>query len=85
MKRSDPSYKGQSGYNPALLAIYDVWVLKFMADAVWKVPIQPVVTRYRRHLGRRHLDVGPGPATSSSTPCRRSRLPSRSWTRTRTC
>ena len=60
MKRSDPSYKGQSGYNPALLAIYDVWVLKFMADAVWKVPIQPVVTRYRRHLGRRHLDVGPG-------------------------
>jgi SAM-dependent methyltransferase len=60
MKRSDPSYKGQSGYNPALLAIYDVWVLKFMARAVWKCPIPPVVTRYCRHLGRRHLDVGPG-------------------------
>jgi SAM-dependent methyltransferase len=60
MERSDPSYKGQSGYNPALLAIYDVWVLKFMTRAVWKVPIQPVVARYRQHLGRRHLDVGPG-------------------------
>src|SRR5438477_169187 len=41
MRRSDPSYKGQSGYNPALLAIYDVWVLKFMARAVWKCPIPP--------------------------------------------
>ncbi|MGH2629179.1 MAG: class I SAM-dependent methyltransferase [Actinomycetota bacterium] len=60
MKRSDPSYKGQSGYNPALLAIYDLWVLKFMADAVWKCPIPPVVARYRQHLGTRHLDVGPG-------------------------
>ena len=60
MKRSDPSYKGQSGYNPAMLAIYDVWVLKFMARAVWKCSIPPVVARYRRHLGRRHLDVGPG-------------------------
>jgi SAM-dependent methyltransferase len=60
MQRSDPSYKGQSGYNPALLAIYDVWVLKFMAGAVWQCPIPPVVVRYRQHLGPRHLDVGPG-------------------------
>jgi SAM-dependent methyltransferase len=60
MERSDPSYKGQAGYNPLLLAIYDVWVLKFMAHAVWKTPIPPVVERYRRHLGSRHLDVGPG-------------------------
>ena len=60
MERSDPSYKGQAGYNPLLLAIYDVWVLKFMAPAVWKTPIPPVVALYRRHLGSRHLDVGPG-------------------------
>jgi SAM-dependent methyltransferase len=60
MERSDPSYKGQAGYNPLLLAIYDVWVLKFMARAVWKTPIPPVVERYRRYLGSRHLDVGPG-------------------------
>jgi SAM-dependent methyltransferase len=60
MDRSDPAYKGQAGYNPAMLAIYDVWVLKFVARAVLKVPIQPFVDRYRRQMGHRHLDVGPG-------------------------
>ena len=34
MDKSDPSYKGQSGYNTAMLAIYDVWVLRFMTRAV---------------------------------------------------
>jgi len=60
MERDDPSYKGQRGYNPFLLAIYDPWVLGFMARAVWRCPIPPVVERYRRLIGRRHLDVGPG-------------------------
>jgi SAM-dependent methyltransferase len=60
MDRSDPSYKGQSGYNAVMLAIYDAWVLKFMTKAVWKVPVEPGVDRYRQHMGRRHLDVGPG-------------------------
>ena len=60
MDKSDPSYKGQSGYNAAMLAIYDVWVLKFMTNAVWKVPVAPGVDRYRQHMGHRHLDVGPG-------------------------
>jgi SAM-dependent methyltransferase len=60
MDRDDPAYKGQAGYNPFLLAIYDPFVLGFMARAVWRCPTPPVVERYRRHLGRRHLDVGPG-------------------------
>lgn len=60
MDRDDPSYKGQAGYTPFLLAIYDPWVLGFMARAVWRSPIPPVVERYRRLMGRRHLDVGPG-------------------------
>jgi SAM-dependent methyltransferase len=60
MNRSDPSYKGQSGYNPLLLAIYDAWVLRFMAPTVWRSPIQPGIARYRRFLRHRHLDVGPG-------------------------
>jgi ubiquinone/menaquinone biosynthesis C-methylase UbiE len=60
MERSDPSYKGQAGYNPVLLAIYDAWVLRFMAPTVWRMPVPPVVELYRRHLGSRHLDVGPG-------------------------
>ncbi len=60
MERTDPSYKGQAGYNPLLLGIYDAWVLKFMAPTVWKMPVPPMVELYRRHLGSRHLDVGPG-------------------------
>jgi SAM-dependent methyltransferase len=60
MERDDPSYKGQRGYNRFLLAIYDPWVLGFMTRAVWKVPIQPGIDRYRQLIGRRHLDVGPG-------------------------
>jgi len=60
MERDDPSYKGQRGYNPFLLAIYDPWVLGFMTRAVWRCPIPPFVEAYRRHLGPRHLDVGPG-------------------------
>lgn len=60
MDRDDPAYKGQAGYTRYLLAIYDPWVIGFMARAVWHCPIPPVVERYRRHLGRRHLDVGPG-------------------------
>ncbi len=43
-----------------MLAIYDVWVLKFMTKAVWKVPVAEGVDRYRQHMGHRHLDVGPG-------------------------
>jgi ubiquinone/menaquinone biosynthesis C-methylase UbiE len=58
--KSDPAYKGQSGYNRFMLAIYDPWVLGFMAPVVWKAPIHPGVERYREHMGRRHLDVGPG-------------------------
>jgi SAM-dependent methyltransferase len=60
MDKSDPSYKGQSGYNALMLAIYDAWVLKFMTKAVWKVPVAPGVATYRQHMGHRHLDVGPG-------------------------
>lgn len=60
MERDDPAYKGQAGYNPVLLAIYDPWVLGFMSRAVWHLPVPPVVERYRANLRRRHLDVGPG-------------------------
>ena len=60
MDKADPAYKGQAGYNAAMLAIYDVWVLGFMSRAVWKVPVAQGVDRYRQHMGHRHLDVGPG-------------------------
>jgi SAM-dependent methyltransferase len=60
MDKSDPGYKGYRGYNRFLLAIYDPWVLGFMARAVWKVPVSPGVQHYRKNLGHQHLDVGPG-------------------------
>lgn len=60
MERDDPAYKGQSGYNPVMLAIYDPWVLGFMAPVVLRSPTPAAVERYRRNLRHRHLDVGPG-------------------------
>lgn len=60
MDRDDPAYKGQAGYTRFMLAIYDPWVLGFMAPVVWRTPVAPFVERCRRQIGRRHLDVGPG-------------------------
>jgi ubiquinone/menaquinone biosynthesis C-methylase UbiE len=58
--RDDPAYKGQAGYNSFMLTIYDPFVLGFMTRAVWRSPMPPVVERYRKHMGLRHLDIGPG-------------------------
>lgn len=60
MDRNDPAYKGQAGYSRFMLTIYDPFVLGFMTRAVWKSPVSHGVELYRNHLGRRHLDVGPG-------------------------
>ena len=60
MERDDPAYKGQSGYNPVMLAVYDLWVLGFMSRAVLHVPVPRFVELYRANVGHRHLDVGPG-------------------------
>jgi SAM-dependent methyltransferase len=60
MERDDPAYKGQAGYNRFMLAIYDPFVLGFMTRAVWRSPIGTAVEWYRNHIGRRHLDIGPG-------------------------
>jgi SAM-dependent methyltransferase len=57
---SDPAYKGQADYTRFLLSIYDRFVVGFMAKAVLRCPIPPLLDRYRRLVGRRHLDVGPG-------------------------
>lgn len=58
--RGDPGYKGFKDYTPRLLKIYDPWVLGFMAPRVWKMGDVPGLNLYRQHMGRRHLDVGPG-------------------------
>ena len=60
MDKSDPSYKGQRGYTRFFLTIYDPWVLGFTTWAIWRTKVPPAVERYRRQIGHRHLDVGPG-------------------------
>jgi len=39
--------------------MYDPWVVGFMALRVWKTGSDPGIEAYRKHMGRRHLDVGP--------------------------
>lgn len=60
MDPSDPAYNGQKDYGSVLLAIYDWWVLGFMAHVVLRSPTRLMVERYRSLLGPRHLDIGPG-------------------------
>jgi len=60
MERDDPAYAGQREYTPFFLRIYDPLILGFFTPVVWRCPTKRLVEGYRRHLGRPHLDVGPG-------------------------
>ena len=60
MERDDPAYAGQREYTPLFLRIYDPLILGFFTPFVWRCPTARLVEAYRRHVGHRHLDVGPG-------------------------
>ena len=60
MDRRDPAWKGQREYTPLFLRIYDPVILGVLAPVVWRCPASRLLESYRRHTGRRHLDVGPG-------------------------
>ena len=60
MERDDPAYAGQREYTPFFLRIYDPLILGVFTPLVWRCPTSRLVAGYRRHLGQRHLDVGPG-------------------------
>lgn len=60
MERDDPAYEGQREYTPLFLRIYDPLILGFFTPVVWRCPRARLLEGYRRHLGHRHLDVGPG-------------------------
>ena len=72
MDPKDPAYRGQAGYTPFLLAVYDPFVLGFMARVVWRSPVAPVVERYRQQVwaqtprcrSRNRILPGEGRATS---------------------
>ncbi|MBI1352336.1 MAG: methyltransferase domain-containing protein [Actinomycetales bacterium] len=60
MDPDDPAFAGQREYTPFFLRIYDPVILGFLAPAVWRCPASRLVDGYQRHVGSRHLDVGPG-------------------------
>src|SRR5215218_6920046 len=60
MDPTDPGYSGQQHYTPAFLKIYDVLVLRIYGPLVWRCPTGRLTDQYTRHVGRRHMDVGPG-------------------------
>jgi SAM-dependent methyltransferase len=60
MDRDDPAYKGQADYSPLLLKLYDPIVIGFVSWLVWRVPADPILEGYRRHIRDDHLDIGPG-------------------------
>lgn len=60
MDRHEPGYKGYKDYTTRLLSTYDRWVLGFVGHRIWRMGVEPGLDLYRRHMGHRHLDVGPG-------------------------
>ncbi len=60
MERDDPAYAGQREYSPVFLRIYDPLILGLFSPFVWRCPTTHLVERYRKHVGQRHIDVGPG-------------------------
>ncbi|HJQ96334.1 MAG TPA: class I SAM-dependent methyltransferase [Acidimicrobiia bacterium] len=58
--KNDPAYRGQTFYREWFLRIYDPVVLGFFAHKVWRCPTEIATAQYRRHIGARHLDIGPG-------------------------
>ena len=60
MERDDPAYAGQREYSPQFLKVYDPVILGFFTRVVWRCPTIRLAEPYRRYVGHRHLDIGPG-------------------------
>lgn len=51
---------GAAIYSPAVLAIYDAWVLGVSNRWLWRCPTSRLLAHYNRHVSSNHLDVGVG-------------------------
>ena len=60
IRGDDPAHLGQSVYTPSFLRVYDRLILGLFTRYIWRSPTPRMVALYNRHLGRRHLDIGPG-------------------------
>ncbi|SDS96411.1 class I SAM-dependent methyltransferase [Microlunatus soli] len=59
-RRDEEVRRGAAIYSRAVLAIYDLWVVRFSNTLVWRCPRRVISELYDGSIGRRHLDVGPG-------------------------
>lgn len=51
---------GAAPYTKLVLRLYDLWVIRFSNTYGWRCNRDHFVDLYRRHVGHRHLEVGPG-------------------------
>lgn len=51
---------GQAVYTPAMLRIYDLFVLGFSNHLIWRCPSKHLLAMYNRLITANHLDVGVG-------------------------
>jgi SAM-dependent methyltransferase len=61
MTESISTERGAAVYTPFTLKLYDWWVLGVSNRFAWQCPTGTILLPFfRKHLGRRHLDVGVG-------------------------
>ena len=52
--------RGAAVYTPAILSMYDLWVLGFSNSFVWNCPSRLILNLYNQNVSEKHLDVGVG-------------------------
>ncbi|GIG86128.1 class I SAM-dependent methyltransferase [Plantactinospora endophytica] len=62
MAPSEEVIAGQAVYNRVVLAGYDVFVLGFSCQFVWRCPKRHMLANYQRNVGARHVEFGAGTA-----------------------
>lgn len=60
MSTTTDTHAGQASYTPAVLRIYDLFVLGFSSSYAWRCPASQLLEHYQRHITSKHLDVGVG-------------------------
>ncbi|MFI8976999.1 class I SAM-dependent methyltransferase [Nocardia asteroides] len=60
MARDDREHQATAPYTRAFLTVYDTWVIRLSNRFAWRCDAEVMLELYHRHLGRRHLEVGPG-------------------------
>ncbi len=57
---ADDVKAGQATYTRSFLSVYDLLVLRFSNNYIWKCPTANMLEMYDRYLSTHHLDVGVG-------------------------